>query len=342
MSKHPAPPPRVVGPYLQPLLEACSACGIDRMALGAAACLPPGLLSRPVDELGVEAYVGLLEAASRLSGDPGFGLKVGQFVRPGAYGVLGITLLSCETLGVALTQVLRFEALVHDLGTSELQRLPDGSCRFLWRNRVESGVLVDAVFAGMLGFAGWLTGRELPLLAMELASPVLPLADYERFYRAPVGRGADNAFRFDAGLLDWRLPLADARLLPVLASWAERLLAERNARQAWLPRLRQVLREALPAVPAVGEVAARLHLSPRTLQRRLQDAGTTFLKESEAVRRAMAEDYLRHSGLVVTEIAYLLGYREPSSFSHAFRSWHGVSPQQFRRQGRGGGGPGGG
>ncbi len=332
MSVSDAVPARVIGPYLQPLLDTSAATGIGRESLLNAAGLPPDLLSRPVDELPAEYYPRLLKAASALSRDPGFGLRIGEYVRPGTYGVLGISLLSCATLGVAMQQVLRFESLVHDLGRSTLEPAEGGrAMRFIWHNVWREGVLVDAVFSGMIAFAGWLTGRPIPLLDMELQTPVLPLSRYEAFYRAPVRASDRNAFLVSAELMAWPLPQADPSLLPVLEAWAERLMRERSGPGALIARLRQVLREGLPAVLTVEEAAKRLHVSTRTLQRRLQEADTGFVGELEAVRKAMAEDYLRHSALSISEIAYLLGYREASSFSHAFRAWHGRSPLAFRR-----------
>ncbi len=77
-------------------------------------------------------------------------------------------------------------------------------------------------------------------------------------------------------------------------------------------------------------VAEELHISGRTLQRRLADDGLGFQQLLEAVRREMAQQYLAVPSLDLNEIAYLLGYEEASSFHRAFQHWEGTSPGQWR------------
>ena len=329
--------PRVVGAYVQPLLDVCASLGLDRTRLAQEAGLPDDYLCRPLDELPSATYVALLEAASRLSRDPMVGLRVGEFFRVGTFSLLGLSLMSCPTLGVALQQVLKYETLVHDLGTSEFV-LDEGVGRFTWFPRHDSAVLVDTVFAGMLHVTEWLCARQVPLLGVTLKHQPRKQARYQDCFHAPVQGGAQaNTLSFSADLLHWRLPHADPALLPVLDQWAARMLAARHGRQGLVMRVREILRRALPQVLNLEQVARQLDMSGRTLQRRLKDAGGHLHRELETVRKEIAEDYLRHGDWPLTEIAYMLGYQEASSFSHAFRQWHGCSPAHYRKTRHGGG-----
>ena len=87
--------------------------------------------------------------------------------------------------------------------------------------------------------------------------------------------------------------------------------------------------------PDVREVAKDLLQSPRTMQRRLAADGTTFQDVLEEARNELAQHYLLHSPLELTEVAYLLGYEDANSFFRAFRSWQGVSPGRWRERRRG-------
>jgi AraC-like DNA-binding protein len=78
------------------------------------------------------------------------------------------------------------------------------------------------------------------------------------------------------------------------------------------------------------DIAAELHISSRTLQRRLQDAGYSFHQVLEEARRLLARHYLNHSLLELNETAYLLGYEDANSFVRAFRTWEGVPPAHWR------------
>ena len=82
--------------------------------------------------------------------------------------------------------------------------------------------------------------------------------------------------------------------------------------------------------PTTEDVARHLHMSPRTLQRRLQESGSSFQRVLDEARRQMARYYLTNSVLELSEAAYLLGYEDASSFTRAFRGWEGVAPGHWR------------
>jgi AraC-like DNA-binding protein len=84
----------------------------------------------------------------------------------------------------------------------------------------------------------------------------------------------------------------------------------------------------------VASVAEDLGLAPRTLQRKLADAGSSFQQVLDEARFALARDYLRQPGLSLVDIAFLLGYQEQSAFTHAFREWSGMNPGAWRAAGR--------
>ena len=94
--------------------------------------------------------------------------------------------------------------------------------------------------------------------------------------------------------------------------------------------VRRALLARPEVLPRLTEIAASQHVSPRTLIRRLNQGGTSYQAILEDVRKTLAVDYLLHSGMNVTHIAYRLGYKDPSNFGRAFRSWYGVSPGHYR------------
>jgi AraC-like DNA-binding protein len=82
----------------------------------------------------------------------------------------------------------------------------------------------------------------------------------------------------------------------------------------------------------IDKLASKLNISRRTLQRRLSERDTSFLNILQEVRSKVALRYLSDKRLGITEIAFLLGYGDQGSFSSAFKSWHGVSPRNYRRK----------
>jgi AraC-like DNA-binding protein len=255
-------------------------------------------------------------------------------MRPGSYGVLGFLLLSCDTLGTALSQVLRFEGLVHDLGRSQVS-VKGTRVRFVWTPQPEfdSPLLVEVVFAGMQAFSSWLSGRQLPLLKVELTAQGCSSPLQDRAHVMPLLGCAENALEFSVALMDWPLSQSDTSLFTPLQAWAESRLREKRCQASQLQQqLHEWFRRQLPSWPDLAKAARDLGVSERSLQRYLQGLGSSFQQERDRMRQAMATDYVAHSGLSMTEIALLLGYRETGAFSAAFRKWFGTSPREFREQ----------
>jgi len=128
-------------------------------------------------------------------------------------------------------------------------------------------------------------------------------------------------------------------MFKVLQRHAEELLAAR-LRETAEPRIVADVRREVAAQlgsdrARLDEVATALGLTARTLQRKLADAGTSFQAVHDAARQALAEELLRDVRLNLTDVAYLLGYREQSSFNRACRDWFGSTPARTRERLRG-------
>jgi len=133
----------------------------------------------------------------------------------------------------------------------------------------------------------------------------------------------------------WKLPLR--RHDPLLRNWLERKAAQILARQEEQEGVAMEVRRLLAAPGSRNgtsiEAAARgLAMSPRTLQRRLSEEGTSFDILREEMRKHAAETFLADRTLSVGEVAFLLGFSEPGAFHRAFKRWHNTTPDAFRKE----------
>jgi AraC-like DNA-binding protein len=127
---------------------------------------------------------------------------------------------------------------------------------------------------------------------------------------------------------------ADTYLNKLLRQYAEEALARYPNPNSVRANVERVLPQLLPHGRAnTSEVARQLGLSSRTLSRSLLAEGVTFTKILQELRTALAKRYLRDRAIPISEIAWLLGYREFGSFTHAFKRMTGMSPNQFRSSG---------
>ena len=326
---------RVTGSYLQPLLEAAQARGVGAQDLAKAANMAPGALGPLPDSLAADDYVRLLDIGAQLADDAHFGLHVGERVKLGTYSVYGLILLSCKDLGQVFQQTMRYEQLAHDLGRSMLG-LDGDQAQYQWISNYPSGNrhLAESVFAGIRVFSTWLAGVELPSSKMQFTHAMgSDAAEYARIFGAvPLFEQAVNAVHFDAQLLSWPVPNADVGLYPVLQQHAETLLKARSSSDLGIAAQvhAAIIKNLAHDRVRLASIADELNLSPRTLQRKLNEAGASFQQVLDQARFALATDYLRQDGLSLVDIAFLLGYQEQSAFTHAFKEWAGVNPGAWR------------
>lgn len=276
-----------------------------------------------------------LEAAARQLRDPLLGLHLGQTITPAHLGALGYVLLACGTLGAALQRLERYQRLIYDVNPLR-QTLSGASITLSWGvEQGRPGALVDeCAISALLQFARNITGQRLAPEEVAFVNPApADLKPYTDFFAAPVQFAqAETRVRFPLQQLALPLRQPDTALLAILEQQAE-------AQLGGLPRSddfeqavrRHIARLARESEPSLEQVADALHLSSRTLRRRLDERGTPFRSLLDSTLRRIAEDYLRDSRLQLAEVALLLGYSEQSAFNRAFRRWTGTTPAAFRK-----------
>jgi AraC-like DNA-binding protein len=158
-------------------------------------------------------------------------------------------------------------------------------------------------------------------------------AEMRSFFGCDVEFGAaSDEIIFPAPVASLPIVGSDNYLNDLLLRYAEEALADRPQERASLrSAVERVLPQLLPhAKASASNVAQKLAFSTRTLSRKLHDEGVAFAEILEETRAALARRYLAERDLPVSEIAWLLGYSEVSSFTHAFKRWTGMTPRQFR------------
>jgi AraC-like DNA-binding protein len=158
-------------------------------------------------------------------------------------------------------------------------------------------------------------------------------SEHRRLFRAPLRFGCYRSeLVIPRNLLDAPLLRADPALQSLVEMQVKGLMKNVPRAEAAIDSIRRLLGEELcDGEPTLGLLAARLHMSARTLHRRLSTENTTFRRVVSEVRRELAERHLREGKLAVAEIAFLLGFSEASAFHRAFKRWTGLSPHAYRR-----------
>ena len=277
----------------------------------------------------------LWRAIGDVSKDPSIGLKLATETRVERFHPMGIAALSTESFGVAVKHMAHYKKLSAPEEILHEHQDDEWSIRFRWTLAVEiePAVLVEHCFAWVLTIARQGTGQKVSPLRVEFVQPRSHVKALERYFGCPVVCGAArNALVFRSS--DATLPFVtrNAELLDMLAPQFDVELKQRTEKEdGFVELVRGAIQQKLTGHrPVIDDIANDLRLSPRTLQRRLQELGSSYQRVLDEARHEMARYYLRNSVLELAEAAYLLGYEDASSFARAFRNWEGMPPKHWR------------
>jgi AraC-like DNA-binding protein len=268
--------------------------------------------------------------------DPFLGVHVAERIELRDMGLLYYVIASSETLGDALKRLARYSGITNEGLRISYREWKDIAVRFEYvgvsrfgdRHQIECFVVI------LLRICRQLTGLSLSPTGVKLAHRRTELpAGIKKVFGCKVAFGSDvDEVVFPRLAKSIATVNADSYLNSLLLKYCEEALSNRRVQSgAWRLRVENAIAPLLPHGEAnMGEIAKRLGVSGRTLMRRLAAEGHTFGEVVDRLRFDLATRYLREHDLPTSEVAWLLGYQEPSAFHHAFKRWTGKTPKQTR------------
>jgi AraC-like DNA-binding protein len=300
--------------------------------------LSQGFLNEARVLLTTEELFALWRAIGEVSNNPAIGLLLGTENKTERFHPVSLAALSSENFGMAVEKMGRYKQLTCPEEIVQEKDDEEWRIQFRWllAEEVEPLLLIECCFAWVLSVARHGTGTRLSPLRVEFVQPREHIKTIERHLGCPVVCGAArNAIVFRSSDADRPFVTRNAELLAMLAPQFEKELEEENGEENFVERVRNAVQQKLTGRrPTIEDIADTLHISSRTLQRRLQDEGSSYQRVLEEARHQLARHYLNNSVLELNEAAYLLGYEDGNSFVRAFRSWEGVPPARWREQQR--------
>jgi AraC-like DNA-binding protein len=285
-----------------------------------------------------EELFALWRAIGEVSTNPAIGLLLGTESKTERFHPIGLAALSTENFGSAIDQMARYKQLTCPEEILQEKDAEEWSIQFRWllADEVEPPILNECCFAWVISIARCGTGTRLSPLRVEFVQTLPHIKAIERHFGCRVVCGAPrNAIVFRAADAQRPFVTRNAELLGMLAPQFEEELKQENGDENFVERVRIAIQQKLTGRrPTIEDIADELHVSSRTLQRRLQDAGSSFQRVLEEARHQLARQYLNNSVLELNEAAYLLGYEDANSFVRAFRTWEGVPPARWREEQR--------
>lgn len=326
------------------LLHYLAQRGCDIDALLREAGIVRADLADPEGRIPSERKARLNAAAIRATGDPDLGLHMAESVRAGSLGLLSFVLMTSEDVAELLTLGARYFGLLMAGGRYAVHREANA---FVLSFEQEPGILcpqfdepryiVESALLSAVRQVDFMTARVVPprLVTFRHPEPATGSAEHRRCFGAPIVFNAPaNAVHYSASSGSIPVRGAHAQLNATFRQQADALHALLQQSGGVAERARRVVAVHFRgAIPRVQIVAAELGMSARSLQRALAAEQVTFSSLVDDVRRELAVGLLRQRGTRVTEVAFLLGFQESSSFTRAVRRWTGRPPSALRESG---------
>ena len=282
--------------------------------------------------------VHILRNALALSGQPDFGLRLGERLTPATHGAMGFAVCSSPDLLTALQAFHKFLPTRASFIHLRLQQAEDHmECLLDFQAPLDEDVarcLAETAVKAFFATGEFIAGRHLD----EAEACFVHQAPA---YRANYPAYLPGRIYFGCDQLKLRLPMALCRMPNVSANsenyglalqQSESMLARLQSREPdYRTRLKKMMLSQPPGTLCEEEAAAALFMSKRTLARKLKQENSGFREIREEILSHQAADYLRDSQMSVEAIAALMNYHDTASFRRAFKRWFGVPPEQYRQ-----------
>lgn len=314
------------------LLDSISEAGVDLVALTATLGIRVEQLENGLGRVDVDRF---LCAAWRAIDDPAFGLQAGAIVRPERFGISGLAAMTSPTFLEAMRRKGRYNRLIWGDAFEVVERRDRVDVSVFAEDEVRpyGAAKIDMELAALTAFGRRFTGAAIVPLALRLRQPRPAYAHryLDVFGIVPSFGQEANVLTFARA--DAMRPLISANTLVHrgLVDVAEAALA-RHMPPDTVTRVRAELGKTMRGEePTLREIAQRLCIGERTLQRRLASDGTSFSRLLDELRREVAQQRLTGGHANMPELAFLLGFADTTSFYRAFRRWTGTTPELFKR-----------
>ena len=317
------------------LIGVVERAGASRERFLAAAGLDPRLLEDGSARLPLGVYQRTVAAALEVSGDPAFGLHMGEQASSAMFDVLGPLTEHAATLREGIETMTRYSKLVaegHDPRlhvVGELATIRFESLQGNWPVlRLTAEFAMTALTQLLRHFAGYLAAPSFVSFAYPAPAYV---AEYERVLGA--GVRFDQPFTelgFPGEWLDRRQLYQSPDLYNVLKTQAERTLGRLERDASLRQRVELVLAAHSPRQVTMEEAARELGMSARSLRRQLSSEGTSYGDLVERSRITAAKRMLEDPRVSIQEAAFALGFAAPAAFHRAFKRWTGLTPKQYK------------
>lgn len=304
---------------------------LSAMGIDPAAPVDPSLMVKDSD------YYRFLENIARAeqSGHT-LPLRAGNSMRCDDYGVFGLAWKTASNLRASFTRSERYWRVLTSVSVYTIESSADGAFAHLHRDGVRdlgTRLSNEATLASMFTMSREVATQPVKLNGVFFKHPGPEIvADHEAFFGCPVHFDTDrDALLIADESMKGPNKLADAGITQYFENQLEAEISQLRDEDSLDKQVKkQIARSLSEGIPNVSDIASELAMSGRSLQRKLAEQGFTYQELVDGARRELAEQLLMQSKHSLSDIAFLTGFSEQSSFNRAFKRWAGQTPRSYR------------
>jgi len=277
----------------------------------------------------------VIETAVTISGDQELAFRIGQGLDMTKYGAYGFAIMSSINMGSALELFLRYGQTFMDGAYWSRAQYEDG---LIVRLHQDTGsdyqklLVTELIFSQMYATSRLLNAQPLEGISAHFNySRPAHAATYKNQWPIPMEFDQEYSQIFlSKRWLDQRTRTGNPTTNVLFSQQCEEILQGMSDVKEVSTAVRRLLILSAGEFLNIKEVSAQLHITERTLRRRLSAEGTDFRTLFDSIRNTLAQNYLSNTSLSVVEISHLLGYGETTNFHRAFQRWNSMTPNEYR------------
>ena len=320
------------------ILWAAHCKGVPQQAIIDAFGIDPVILNDPDNRLAIKTVQAIWQEVIAYSQMPNIPVCMGEIINPVSVGILAYIMMHSPTMGKAIDKLCQYQ----DIACNAVMTIQEHTeQQVILKFEINSTDIiyphyaVESEMSVYISAFRALSQSDFPLDAIYLMyPPTADVAEYQRVFGCPVYfNSSENKMIFSKSLLERRIINANPLLFNIFEQHAQDLLAQLQPKEAFSDIIRvEIVKSLKGEEPSLGNIAKQLGIGIRSIQQKLKAEGITFQQLLEQSRKELAIKHLQQVHSSTTDIAYLLGYSDPSVFFRSFKKWTGQTPTMFRNR----------
>lgn len=278
--------------------------------------------------------------AESLTQDSIIGLHVGEKIHPNDYGLLGQIMMNCNNIGETLENILSVEFIINNLFVSEVTVEEGIAINRIHCHQYEAESIrhiIEQDISALINIGTFVMNKDYgdhnrPIEIHFRHKAAADVKEYERILKTKVLFEQEyNQAIFPLAIVESPIYNPNPRIAELLNDELQQLLQEVESKDTITLRLWRYLQsQEKTHLLDIDSIAQHFNIAPRTLQRHLQQEGTSFQDELKYFRSQQAKQLLNNRNLSISEIAFQMGFNDNSAFHKAFKRWTGSTPKEYQ------------